>query len=463
MTKILKTILTFFLLLLVVSFLLLNNAQLSEQVIIQTKENFSSEMQTESMENSESIPATSSSSQGIPTASSSEGVSTEGTQAPSLSEEQSSEEPGSKPEPVLPPPVQQRPLPSIGKYMVGYYTSWSASKGYHPSSIDPEMLTHINYAFAGISDDNEIFLNNPTVDLKNFEGLRSLRYQNPELKILISVGGWDGSKYFSEVALTAQSRETFAESCVSFLIKHDLDGIDLDWEYPVSGGMAGNINRPEDKQNFTKLLQTIRNKLDEQSQKDSKIYYLTIAGGISSSYVKNIELTNILKYIDYIFIMGYDIHGIWENYSDLNAPLYSPQEPSPQHKTSVNDGVNIYLKAGAPASKLVLGMPFYGYKYDLSTYDNDGLYQTFSSGKSLSYNIISSDYLADSAYNRFIHPQAKVPYIFGNNTFISYDDSASISLKTQYAKRLGLAGVGAWELSHDNKGVLLGSAYNSLN
>ena len=160
--------------------------------------------------------------------------------------------------------------------------------------------------------------------------------------------------------------------------------------------------------------------------------------------------------------MGYDIHGTWENYSDLNAPLYSPQEPSPQHKTSVSDGVNNYLKAGAPASKLVLGMPFYGYKYNLSTYDNDGLYQTFSSAKSISYDLISSDYLSDSAYSRFTHPQAKVPYIFGNNTFISYDDSASIALKTQYAKSLGLAGVGAWELSHDSKGVLLESAYNSL-
>ena len=483
MTKIPKIILSIFLLLLVASFVLLNNTQLSEQVFQTNEENSSSEMQTGSIGDSESISSSFSSSQNIPSSSSSENTSTDETQTPPSSEEQSSDAPpssqeqsseaphssagqgsesSSKPEPVLPPPVQQRPLPSIGKYMVGYYTSWSASKGYYPSSIDAKKLTHINYAFAGISQDNKILLNNPTVDLKNLEGLRNLRNQNPDLKILISVGGWDDSKYFSNVALTAQSRETFADSCVSFLIKHDLDGIDLDWEYPVSGGMAGNINRPEDKQNFTKLLQTIRNKLDEQSQKDAKTYYLTIAGGISSSYVKNIELTNILKYIDYIFIMGYDIHGTWENYSDLNAPLYSPQEPSPQHKTSVSDGVNNYLKAGAPASKLVLGMPFYGYKYNLSTDDNDGLYQTFSSAKSISYDLISSDYLSDSAYIRFTHPQAKVPYIFGNNTFISYDDSASIALKTQYAKSLGLAGVGAWELSHDSSGVLLDSAYNSL-
>ena len=193
MNNIKKIIFTFFILLFVISFVLLNNTQLSEQVIQANKENSSSEIQTGSIGNSESISSSASSSQSIPSSSSSENTSTDETQTPPSSEEQSSVAPPSsqeqsseappsssqeqsseapplsagqgsespsKPEQVLPPPVQQKPLPSIGKYMVGYYTSWSASKGYHPSNIDAEKLTHINYAFAGISDDNKILLNN---------------------------------------------------------------------------------------------------------------------------------------------------------------------------------------------------------------------------------------------------------------------------------------------------------------
>lgn len=448
MPKVSKVLLSVFLLVLVVSFVSLYNDQISNQAFVETQEGESSSdtMQAESMEDPESSPALPSSSD-------------ESTPDPSSSTSSKSDiKPGSS----LPPPTQPSPASSVGKYVVGYYTSWSASQGYPPSSIDAKKLTHINYAFAGIGEDHKILLNNPTVDLKNFEGLRSLRNQNPKLKVLISVGGWDGSKYFSDVALTAQSRETFAQSCVNFLKKHDLDGIDLDWEYPVSGGMAGNINRPEDKQNFTKLLQSIRSKLDEQSTIDGKTYHLTIAGGISASYVSNIELKNILQYLDYIFIMGYDLHGPWEPYADLNAPLYSPQEASPQHNTSVSDAVHIYLKAGAPPKKLVLGMPFYGYRYDVTADGNDGLYQTYGSAKSISYDSILA-YLSDPAYSQFIHPQAKVPYIYGNGRFISYDDPASIALKTQYAKGLGLAGVGAWELSHDSQGVLLDRAYDTLN
>lgn len=370
----------------------------------------------------------------------------------------------SKPIPssTLQKPTPVSPISPSKKYIVGYYASWGPSVNYPPSSIDASKLTHINYAFGNVSSDNKLVLSNSSVDLPNFEGLRKLKLKNPSLKLLISVGGWGGSKYFSNAALTPESRETFANSCVNFIVTHGFDGVDLDWEFPVSGGIAGIINRPEDKQNFTKLIQAIRQKLNEQSKKDSKKYLLTIAGAPSTSYLKNIELTNILPYLDYIFIMGYDLHGPWDKYADFNAPLYNTQESSPQYSISVNDSVRNYLNAGAPASKLVMGMPFYGYKYTLITTNNNGLFQTFSKASSIGYNTIATTYLNNSAYTKFVHPQAKVPYLFGNNTFITYEDQNSILLKVQLAKNYGMAGVGAWELSHDSKGILLNSAFNTL-
>ena len=361
--------------------------------------------------------------------------------------------------PDKPLPLQPVAAPS-GKCIVGYFPSWAYLNNYSPSDVDAAKLTHINYAFASISSDNKLVMNHPKTDIKNFEGLRKLKAKNSALKLLISVGGWDGSKKFSNAALTAQSRETFANSCINFIVTHKLDGIDLDWEYPVSGGFGGIINRPEDKQNFTKLIQAIRQKMQQQTKKDSKKYYLTIAGAPSSGYLKNIELTKILPYLDYIFLMGYDMHGPWDEFADFNAPLYTPQESSPQYSSSINDAVQTYLNAGAAASKLVLGMPFYGYRYEVTNNDNYGLYQTFSNGKSVAYSKIVTDYL--DKYDKSEHPQAKVPYLFGNDTFITYDDENSIAMKVQLAKKLGLAGVGAWELSQDSQNTLLSSAYSNL-
>ena len=106
-----------------------------------------------------------------------------------------------------------------------------------------------------------IALENPAHDQKNLAALRKLRQQNQHLKLLISVGGWSDSQYFSDAAATAARRESFAASCVDFVVEQGLDGVDLDWEYPVSGGAAGTIHRPADKQNFTLLLQELREQL----------------------------------------------------------------------------------------------------------------------------------------------------------------------------------------------------------
>lgn len=151
--------------------------------------------------------------------------------------------------------------------------------GFTPDQIPAEHLTQINYAFAQIDPDTlTIALENPAHDQKNLAALRKLRQQNQHLKLLISVGGWSDSQYFSDAAATAARRESFAASCVDFVVEQGLDGVDLDWEYPVSGGAAGTIHRPADKQNFTLLLQELREQLDRQGRRDGKDYALTIAG-----------------------------------------------------------------------------------------------------------------------------------------------------------------------------------------
>lgn len=356
--------------------------------------------------------------------------------------------------------VKTKDSTTLGNIIVGYYPAWKAYSGYTPDKLDAKKLTHVNYAFAYIGQDNKLKLGYPDIDPGNFKKLNDLKKENNNLKVLLSVGGWNWSGQFSNTAATEAARKLFAESCVDIITKYKIDGIDLDWEYPVGGGLATNSKRPQDKQNFTLLLKEIRDNLDKQEQIDNKQYFLTIAGGASSYYLKNIEPSKISEYIDYANIMTYDLHGPWDPYSDYNAPLYNQSKASPQYKISVDTSVNLWVNAGIPKEKLVVGVPFYGYMYMVNKSTANGHLQKFTEGKALSYNSIKSNYLNN--YDKFFDSESKVPYLFEKNTFISYDDEKSLKFKAEYIKSEGLAGVMIWELSQDHNSELLNSLYEVL-
>ncbi len=348
------------------------------------------------------------------------------------------------------------------KRMVGYYAAWSAYSGFNPDKLDASKLTHINYAFANIGSDLKITLGYPDIDPANIKKLNSLKQTYPKLKTLISVGGWSWSGRFSDAALTDASRTAFADSAIDFIIKYGFDGIDIDWEYPVSGGLETNSRRSEDKKNFTLLIKKLREKLDERSSADGKQYLLTIAGAAGSWYVNNTELELIHPYLDYANVMTYDIHGTWDKYTDFNAPLYKNNDITNQYKWSVGEAVNAWLKTGFPSQKLVVGVPFYGYRYTAVNNVNNGLYQTYSGGSSVSYANIKANYLNAPGYTRYFHKQSMVPWLFNGSTLISYEDEQSIGLKAQYIKDKNLGGSAIWELSQDPDKTLLSSLYNGL-
>lgn len=361
-----------------------------------------------------------------------------------------------------PEPTPEPPAQTSSRKIVGYYAAWAAYSGYYPNQIDANKLTHINYAFANISSDLKLTLGYPDIDLNNFKLLNSLKQTNPNLKTLISVGGWTWSGKFSDAALTDASRTVFADSCVAFIKQYGFDGVDLDWEYPVSGGLATNSKRPEDKQNFTLLLQKIREKLDAQGALDNKHYLLTIAGGAGSSYVNNVEMTKLSQYLDYATIMTYDLHGMWDTYTDLHAPLYMNNDTSPQYKASVDSAVNAWLNASFPADKLVLGIPFYGYLFSSVNNANNGLYQRYGGANSISYQSIVDNYLSKPTFTRYFHSQSMVPWLFDGSVFISYEDPQSIAYKTNYIKSKNLGGAMVWELSQDPNKVLLNALYDGI-
>ena len=365
------------------------------------------------------------------------------------------------PAPAPSPAPSPEPGETGAKIVAGYYASWAAYSGYTPDQIPPGV-THVLYAFANVGSDLKIKLGDPDIDPANFEKLRQLKQRRPELKTLISVGGWTWSGKFSDAALTDASRTAFANSAVAFVKQHGFDGVDIDWEFPAGGGMAGNVERPQDRANFTLLMAKLREKLDAQGALDHKEYLLTFAGGAQAFYT-NIELDRLGAYVDFATIMTYDMHGpSTSSVTDLNAPLYTPSESSPQYQWSCDAAVRLWTGRGFPKNKILMGIPFYGIRFTGVKKANDGLYQTFSSGGSIPYDKIASTYLGDPAYARFTHPDARVPWLFNGSTFISYDDPRSIAEKAGYINNAGLGGAAVWELSQNADGALLEALRSGL-
>ncbi|MGZ7445237.1 glycosyl hydrolase family 18 protein [Paenibacillus sp. TH7-28] len=404
--------------------------------------------------------------------------------------------------------------------IVGYYPSWGAyARNYLVSDIDASKVTHINYAFADIAwngihgnpdptgpnpqtwttqdevgvinvPNGTIVMGDPWIDGQksysgdtwdqplrgNFNQLIKLKQQYPHLKTLISVGGWSWSNRFSDVAADPALRENFANSAVDFLRKYQFDGVDLDWEYPVSGGLEGNSKRAEDKQNFTLLLQKTREKLDAAGAKDGKRYLLTIASGASPAYPQNTELAKISEIVDWINIMTYDFNGGWQNITAHNAPLYlDPAAVTAGVPDSesfyVEAGVRGHLNAGVPAGKLVLGVPFYGRGWTGAAAAGNGQYQknaglsvgTWEKGV-FDYSDLEKNYIGKNGYTRYWNDTAKVPYLFNpsNGTFISYDDQESIGYKSDFIKANHLGGAMFWEFSGDRNKTLLNKLAGDL-
>ena len=295
------------------------------------------------------------------------------------------------------------------KVVVAYVTSWSEVMP------DPQYMTHINYAFGHV---NESFNG---VKIDNEERLRQivdLRKQKPELKVLLSIGGW-GSGRFSEMAANDEYRCAFAADCDRVVKEFALDGIDIDWEYPTSS-MANISSSPDDTENFTLLMQDIRAAIGNEKE-------LTLATVASARYI---DFKAILPSVDFVNIMAYDM---------ASAPkLHSALYPSGHSGDITSDGaVTAHLKAGVPPSKLVMGMPFYGR-------GGDG-YPSFQD-----YNKVGN---TDTQYTEKWDEVAQVPYLADKNDTLvfGFENPRSLAIKCQYILDKDLLGGMYWDYSGDNE------------
>lgn len=321
-------------------------------------------------------------------------------------------------------------------------------------SLNPKKLSHINYAFVDVKG-NRAWLHNEATDTINFRMLNALKKQNKDLKILISIGGWTWSKNFSDAVLTDTSTHAFAYSCIDIVAKYDLDGVDIDWEYP---GLIGDNNkfRPEDKQGYTLLFKELRQGLDSLKKITGKKYLVTTAVGGSWEFIAHTEMDKVAEYNDYINVMSYDYAGGSDTISSHHTNLYASSNDTSQGST--DKSIKAFMAAGVPANKLVVGMGFYGKGWEMESPDNNGLYRRVKKFTRAG----GFGYLKDSLENKkgfikYWDDVAKAPYLFNPQTkvFITYDDEKSIKEKCEYIKKNNLAGAMFWEYQSDKKEYLL--------
>lgn len=279
--------------------------------------------------------------------------------------------------------------------------------------------------------------------------LARIRTINPHIKILLSLGGW-GADGFSQAAMTVEGRKKFAVSGANLTADYNLDGIDIDWEYPGSS-LAGISSHPDDKENFTLLLKETRKQLDALGTDKM----LTIAAGGDAYFTRLTEIPEISEYLDYIQLMTYDLQGGFQKVTGHHAALYHGRRNLLDSCT--DKAVKSFRNAGLPSEKIVVGVPFYSRKWGGVKGGGDGLGQEAKTtgGYGPDFGQLTKHYIEKKGFCFYWDNEAMAPYLFDGSTFISYENETSISKKIDYIKEEGLGGIMFWEYKCDSTRTLI--------
>jgi chitinase len=437
--------------------------------------------------------------------------------------------------------------PGQGQVRAAFFANWDRyARGYFVNQIPADKLNVIDYAFAAPTAAGTCGLSDPWSDFQaptwdgansvdgvaddpsdpnqhlfgNFNQFVKLKARHPDLKLVMSIGGWTLSKYFSDVAATAATRQAFVSSCVDLLLRGNLptggwptqaggdgvaaglfDGIDIDWEYPGIDPGNGANHSPADVHNATLLFQEFRRQLDAYGASTGRHYLLTAdlpAGNVHSS--GSYELASVAQTVDWINLLTFDFHGSWDSWTDFNSPFsLDPREPAVgggaiQSTWNTKGTVEYYLANGVPADKLVVGVPFYGKRYVGVGAAGNGLYQPFAP-QGWPYNDsptfhelvdtgltdgnlnvvgptavtaptnLGNDQQGTNGFSWYWNGAAGAPWLYNpsldGGTFISYIDPHAVVERVQFAASRHLRGVWAWEVSQDDNAGDLVNAMSS--
>ncbi|WP_270506983.1 peroxiredoxin [Paraclostridium sordellii] len=314
----------------------------------------------------------------------------------------------------------------VGTYVLG-----------DPSNVDAFLLDFVIYAFAEIKSDGTLFIPTP----RYLRQLLALRQDNPDLRVIVAIGGW-GQDGFSDAAQTPSSRYNFAREVNALIKQYNLDGIDIDWEYPANSA-AGIKSRPEDKENFTLLLTAIRDVIGYDK-------WLSVAGTGDKAYInQSVEIDNIAPLINYFNLMSYDFTAgeTGPNAKKHQSNLYDSNLSIPGY--SVDAMVRNLIAAGMPSQKILLGVPFYG---------------RLGATITKSYDQLRRDFINKNGYTYKFDKDAQAPYLEREGELaMSYDDLLSIYIKSQYVIDNCLGGIFSWMAPYDRANILARAMNEGIN
>lgn len=331
------------------------------------------------------------------------------------------------------------------------------------STIQMHLVTHFYWAFSTIQNGACT-----TASRAGIDAVLAQRRRTPSLKVLRSIGGW-GAAGFSDVAATERSRRTFVASCVSaFITTGAVDGFDLDWEFPVSGGLSNIGYRPQDRENMNLLVDEFRSQLNAyadthgRSRRDFLVTAALPAGrwqdsgdnvhGAPYDVLRSFDLTTLGRTLDIINVMTYDMGTGYSPISMFNQPLYRhPLDTSGDPNNSADAMVQLFKARGVPAKKITMGVEFTLQRGFLVTDTaNNGLYRPWTAtgcGQSTMANALVPGSTALVNWDPFVHS----PYVWDPTTrrVCSFENAQSLNVRARYAKDQGLNGMFTWQLTGD--------------
>ncbi|KAF7265572.1 hypothetical protein GWI33_021026 [Rhynchophorus ferrugineus] len=369
--------------------------------------------------------------------------------------------------------VQARNVQSSGKTIYCYFESWTV---YRPGNgkfdiedIDPTLCTHVAFTFLGIQENGSISILDPwesdSDGLNGFQRFVNLKNQNPNLKVIVSMGGWNEmSEKYSEVVADATKRTVLKNEVLAFIQAHKFDGFDFDWEYPA----RRDSENPEDKQNFVLMLRELKAAFEPHG------YILSAAvNGAKRNIDVSYDVPSLSEILDHINVMSYDFHGEFDDYVGHHTLLYSSAIDAEYNNSdwNINDGINYWLELGADPSKINLGIATYARTFTLEDASNTALYAPIKGGGTpgpytrmdgvLGYNEICELYpnVAD-----IYDADQKVYHKIVGDQWIGYENVASITTKVNYALSKNLGGFMVWSFDTDDfLGICGGGRYPLIN
>lgn len=365
--------------------------------------------------------------------------------------------------------------------VIGHYSAYDVYDDNLLTDIPARLITHLYYGPIGISTNSQCESTDEWADTGfkypddeenerqagNFKQLRLMKEQHPDLQIIMSIGGWENSGPFTDVAADENLRVRFVRSCLAYMRDNDFfDGINIDWRYPVAGGVEPGSE--DDIENFRLLLADFRGQIEYWAERDERDYTLTINAPAVPELHEVFRPDLLQEYVDWINLTTYGYRGAWSDITGHVAPLYGdardPRGEIAFAGFNVDGTINAYLDYGVPAEKLVVGIAFYGQAWRnvrpgelFGLYEfNDGVPDGAREGGTLYYQDIRR-LLDNESYTQFYDDISQAAWLYNEERriAISYENPESLRVKMEYIRARELGGVFIWELLYDDSDFTL--------